>query len=189
MPSKSKSQQRFFGMVRAYQNGDLDNKEVSKSVKKAAKTMSKKDVKDFAETKHKGLPNHVKKHKNKKINENMRIFNITEEQYREILSLLEDKNSDQQVSIGLTNPTEQDENPNNLSKTISKTETASRAAGISPEKANIEAEINVNGQEKEVTIKNEKNESVLITKKQVNEMKIQERNKHSKLLKIKDFIS
>lgn len=291
MPSKSKSQQRFFGMVRAYQKGDLKGSEVGKKVKKAAKSMSKKDVKDFAKTKHKGLPNHVK---NKKINENnmnfalkkhifsgreemnsvlddlyehgfledmfadflektpktivkgllkkhgikykkdidevfdqlhyqdeaykilselddknlgdllgiyvdryepvqesknkMRVFNITEEQYREILRLLEDKNTQNQVSVGLTNPTEQDENPNNLSNTIAKTERASRAAGIQPGNANIEAEMNINGQAKEVVVKSEKNESVLITKRQINEMRIHERNKHSKVVKLKDFI-
>lgn len=53
----SKSQQRFFGMVDAYKKGELDNP--SKSVKDAADGMSMKQVKDFAKTKHKGLPNHV----------------------------------------------------------------------------------------------------------------------------------
>lgn len=53
----SKSQQRLFGMVHACQkNGECP----SKKVKDLAKSMSKKDVDDFAETKHKGLPNHVK---------------------------------------------------------------------------------------------------------------------------------
>ena len=55
----SKAQQRFMGMVHAVQKGELDADEVGSSVAKAAKTMKKKDVKDFAETKHKGLPNHV----------------------------------------------------------------------------------------------------------------------------------
>ena len=57
MPSKSKSQQRFFGMVDAYKKGEL--KDASSEVKKAAKGMSMSDVKDFAETKHKGLPEKV----------------------------------------------------------------------------------------------------------------------------------
>jgi len=57
MPSKSKSQQRFMGMVRAHQKGELE--EPSAAVKKAAKSMKKKDVKDFAKTKHKGLPEKV----------------------------------------------------------------------------------------------------------------------------------
>ena len=52
--SVSKSQQRFMGMVRAVQKGDM--KAPSPEVAKAAKSMKKKDVKDFASTKHKGLP-------------------------------------------------------------------------------------------------------------------------------------
>lgn len=55
--AKSKSQQRFFGMVDAYKKGELDD--ASPAVKKAAKGMTNKEVKDFAKTKHKGLPNHV----------------------------------------------------------------------------------------------------------------------------------
>lgn len=190
MPSKSKSQQRFFGLVRAYQKGEVKPADVSKSVKKAAKSMTKKDVKDFASTKHKGLPSHVKKNKRKKPkNESkMRIVNITENQYNEIVSLLEDKNATNQISIGLTNPTENDENPSNLSRTIQKTEIASRAAGIQPNKANIEAEVNVNGKEKEITVKGDNNESVLISKRQVDEMRIHNRNKKSKVLKLKDFL-
>lgn len=57
MPSKSKSQQRFFGMVDAYKNGEMKNP--SSKIKKAANSMSMDDVKDFAETKHKGLPEKV----------------------------------------------------------------------------------------------------------------------------------
>ena len=60
MPSKSKAQQRFMGMVHAYNKGELKGSEVSKQVKDVAKSMKKKDTKDFAKTKHKGLPNKVK---------------------------------------------------------------------------------------------------------------------------------
>jgi len=59
MPSKSKQQQKFMGMVHAYKKGELKN--ASKAVKDAAKSMSKKDTKDYASTKHKGLPKKVKK--------------------------------------------------------------------------------------------------------------------------------
>lgn len=52
--SVSKAQQRFMGMVRATQKGEIENP--SPAVAKAASSMSKKDVKDFAKTKHKGLP-------------------------------------------------------------------------------------------------------------------------------------
>lgn len=58
MPAKSKAQQKFFGMVRAAQKGELKNP--SKAVAKAAKSMSKKSVKDFASTKSKKLPEKIK---------------------------------------------------------------------------------------------------------------------------------
>ena len=50
----SKKQQRFFGMVRATQKGEMENP--SPEVAKAASSMKLKDVKDFAKTKHKDLP-------------------------------------------------------------------------------------------------------------------------------------
>jgi hypothetical protein len=58
MPAKSKAQQRFFGVVRGIQKGSSKG---SKEAKKVAKDMKQKDVEDFASTKHKGLPNKVKK--------------------------------------------------------------------------------------------------------------------------------
>jgi hypothetical protein len=67
----SKAQQRFMGMVHAVQKGDLNPDEVGSSVAKAAKTMKKKDVKDFAKTKHKGLPNHVDESTLRKIIKNV----------------------------------------------------------------------------------------------------------------------
>lgn len=54
MPAKSKSQQRLFGMVHAYQKGKLKN--APKKVKSIAKRISKGDARDFASTKRKGLP-------------------------------------------------------------------------------------------------------------------------------------
>ena len=58
MPAVSKAQQRFMGMVHAAQKGDMEAP--SKEVEKVADTMKKVDAKDFASTKHKGLPTHVK---------------------------------------------------------------------------------------------------------------------------------
>ena len=54
MPAVSKKQQRFFGMVRAAQKGDMKNP--SKEVSDVAGDISMKDAKKFAKTKHKGLP-------------------------------------------------------------------------------------------------------------------------------------
>ena len=57
MPAVSKQQQKFFGVVKAMQSGDIPKKG---EAGKVAKDMSKKDVDDYASTKHKGLPKKVK---------------------------------------------------------------------------------------------------------------------------------
>ena len=56
----SKKQQKFMGMVRAAQKGEGAS---SPEVAKVASSMKKKDVKDFASTKHKGLPDKKKEKK------------------------------------------------------------------------------------------------------------------------------
>jgi hypothetical protein len=56
----SKQQQKFMGMAHAMQKGEKV-KGASKELKKVAKTMKPKDTEDFAKTKHKGLPDKVKK--------------------------------------------------------------------------------------------------------------------------------
>ena len=58
MPAKSKAQQRLMGMVYADKKGELKNP--PKIVKDVAQSISKKDAKDFAETKASKLPDHVK---------------------------------------------------------------------------------------------------------------------------------
>ena len=57
----SKAQQKLMGQAYALKKGDMKAKDASKEVKKLAKDMSKSDLKDFASTKHKGKPEHVKK--------------------------------------------------------------------------------------------------------------------------------
>ena len=53
MPAVSKKQQRFFGMVRkAQKTGEAESPEIAK----VAATIKRKDAKDIASTKHKGLP-------------------------------------------------------------------------------------------------------------------------------------
>ncbi len=58
MPAKSKAQQRFFGMVRAAQKGEMKNP--SSEILDTADSISVKDAKKMAKTKHKGLPEKVK---------------------------------------------------------------------------------------------------------------------------------
>ena len=54
MPALSKKQQKFFGIVRAIQKGEQEP--TTPETAKAAEDMKKTDVKKFASTKHKGLP-------------------------------------------------------------------------------------------------------------------------------------
>ena len=80
MPSLSKAQQRFFGVVKAMQKGD---KSKEGEAGKVAKSMKKKDVDDFASTKHKGLPNKVKKE--------MKVRQLIKKMVREELKKLDEK--------------------------------------------------------------------------------------------------
>ena len=61
--SSSKSQQRLFGMVHAYNNGDLKKSDVNSDlydkVKKIANGMTQDDVEDLAKTDHDDLPEKV----------------------------------------------------------------------------------------------------------------------------------
>ena len=68
MPAVSKKQQRFFGIVRAAQKGTLKGKKTLE-VQRAAASMKEKDVKKFASTKHKGLP----ERKKVKVNEDAKM--------------------------------------------------------------------------------------------------------------------
>ena len=56
MPSKSKQQQKFMGIVRSIQKGEAPAGKFSKAAQKAAKSMKKGSVKKYAKTKHDDLP-------------------------------------------------------------------------------------------------------------------------------------
>ena len=68
MPAVSKIQQKFFGIVRAIQKGEMAP--TTPETAKAAEDMKKGDVKKFASTKHKGLP------EKKKIEEDREIKKV-----------------------------------------------------------------------------------------------------------------
>jgi len=68
MPALSKKQQKFFGIVRAIQKGE--QAPTTPETAKAAADMKMSDVKKFASTKHKGLP------EKKKIEEDRQIKKI-----------------------------------------------------------------------------------------------------------------
>jgi len=90
MPASSKSQQRFFGVVKAMQKGDIPKKG---KAGKIAKQMSKKDVDDFASTKHKGKPEKVKREQ--------KVRNLIKKMVREELGKLNEKV--QKYVVGLDN--------------------------------------------------------------------------------------
>jgi acylphosphatase len=54
--SVSKQQQKLMGLALSVKKGDTPKSKVSKKVQDMSKDMSKKDLEDFASTKHKGLP-------------------------------------------------------------------------------------------------------------------------------------
>ena len=56
MPSKSKQQQKFMGIVRSIQKGEAPAGKFSKAAQKAAKSMKKGSVRKYAKTKHDELP-------------------------------------------------------------------------------------------------------------------------------------
>ena len=63
MPAVSKSQQRLFGMVHAYNKGELNKSDIDpdlySKVKKIASGMTDKDAKKIAKTNHDDLPEKV----------------------------------------------------------------------------------------------------------------------------------
>ena len=65
MPAASKQQQKFMGIVRAIQKGDVPASKFSKAAQKVAKSMKKKDVKKYAKTKHDDLPKKVRENEQK----------------------------------------------------------------------------------------------------------------------------
>lgn len=67
MPAVSKSQQRLMALALQVKQGDMskddfDSKSLYKKVKKLADSMSIEDLEDYAETKHKNLPDKKEEH-------------------------------------------------------------------------------------------------------------------------------
>lgn len=60
MPATSKAQQRLFGLAYAIKKGDVKKSDADAKAVEIADSMSLKDLKKFAETDHKGLPDKVK---------------------------------------------------------------------------------------------------------------------------------
>ena len=80
MPAVSKAQQRFFGMVRSAQKGEMKNP--SSEILDVADDISVKDAKKFAKTKHKGLP------EKRKMKENVTLQDANGNDFIEIIDLI-----------------------------------------------------------------------------------------------------
>ena len=59
MPAKSKAQQKAAGAALAAKRGEIKKNELKGASKEMEKSMSEKQLEDFASTKHKGKPEHV----------------------------------------------------------------------------------------------------------------------------------
>ena len=105
MPAKSKQQQKFFGVVKAMQSGDIPKKGAAG---KAAKEMSKKEVDKYASTKHKGLPVKIKENISSKLNQIMQRSSDVKDFIKKTLnnsnfSLYKDKRLNDKFVAFLTN--------------------------------------------------------------------------------------
>jgi len=63
MPAKSKQQQKAAGMALAAKRGEISPRKLKGSAKQMYKSMTKKQLAEYAGTKRKGLPTRVKKKK------------------------------------------------------------------------------------------------------------------------------
>ncbi|NGO63051.1 DUF3008 family protein [Rhizobium daejeonense] len=58
MPAKSQAQQRAAGAALAAKRGEISKSELKGASKEMYKSMTEKELEDFASTKHKNLPEH-----------------------------------------------------------------------------------------------------------------------------------
>ena len=59
MPARSQAQQKAAGAALAAKRGDMPKSKLRGASKDMEKSMSEKELKDMAETRRKGLPEHV----------------------------------------------------------------------------------------------------------------------------------
>ena len=102
MPALSKKQQRFFGIVRAIQKGE--QAPTTPETAKAARDMKKGDVKDFASTKHKGLPDKKVKKEEKDFSQRDKIMKRAKSLHKHLYKNLHkgDRSGDINESKGKT---------------------------------------------------------------------------------------
>jgi len=85
MPSTSKAQQQLMGMAYSLKKGDMDPKDASQEVKDLADSMTLQQLKDFASTKHEGLPDYVKEGEDHEVGMAMSQLNAISKAVGELL--------------------------------------------------------------------------------------------------------
>ena len=88
MPSKSKQQQKFFGVVKAMQKGDIPNKGEAGDV---ADDMDKKEVDKMTSTKHKGLPRKIKEMVLRELAQELKLNEVKPFRDEKLVSQFHDK--------------------------------------------------------------------------------------------------
>ena len=78
MPAQSQQQQKLFGLALSVKRGETPRSEASEEVLNIVDSMSEKQIKDFAETSHSGLPSKVEQQVREGLRELMREMAIEE---------------------------------------------------------------------------------------------------------------
>ena len=93
MPARSKAQQALFGMALAVRRKEMKRSEASKEVLDLADSdITIKELEEFAKTKHKGLPDHIKE---SLMDKTQRVFIVIKPEflnrYQDILKMFEEE--------------------------------------------------------------------------------------------------
>jgi hypothetical protein len=91
--AESKQQQKIFGLALSVKRGETPRSKVSPQVLKMVDGMSEKDIRDFAKTKHKGLPK--KKIDEAKLPKSMKKGKKTKESKTQVIHDVDDNLADQ----------------------------------------------------------------------------------------------
>ena len=91
MPAVSQAQQKLMGMAYALKKGDMEPKDASDEVKQLADEMTLDQLKDYAETKHEGLPAKKESEETPKKLANIKTF-------EEFVSECDDEETDEEES-------------------------------------------------------------------------------------------
>ena len=85
MPAQSKAQQQLMGMAYALKKGEMDPKDASQEVKDLADSMTLKQLKKYAATKHEGLPDKVEEAKSNMKKVSKEEWNKAHKDYKTII--------------------------------------------------------------------------------------------------------